>query len=464
MSSSTFPPTVPRYQSLLNVSKFIKNPFPVLDEAVDVFGKTYSFFMGGAQKAVLTVDADVIKQVLQKHHRLYEKSEIVTDILAKYVGKGLLTATGDQWLRQRRLIQPGFHRKRIEALESLMRIEIDACMEKWKLKSANNEKFDVYAEMNNLTFAIVARTLFSTSLEAAGLHDLSGLISTIQGFIVREVRQPYKRWWYNLTGQTKHHIALANSARELIRQNILQRKNQSEQPDDLLAMLLEARYEDNGQPMAEEQLIDECLILFVAGHETAANAMAWMMYLLGKHPAEWKKLREAANYELRISELRLVGADDLRFAGASPATTDKTYLNTLLRNVVMETLRLYPPAWVVDRVSLEADDINEWHFPKGTTWIIYIRGMHRQPEYWPLPDQFIPERWDRPDVQKDAFMPFGAGPRLCIGEHFAMMEMQVILESIVKRFDFELKTAVVKDKPLVTLRPDRPILIQLRDR
>jgi cytochrome P450 len=168
MSSPSFPPTVPRYQSLLNVSKFIKNPFPVLDDAIGQFGKTYSFFMGGAQKAVLTADADVIKQLLQKHHRIYEKSEIVTDILAKYVGKGLLTATGDQWLRQRRLIQPGFHRKRIEALQSLMQIEIDACMENWKIKAAQHEIFDVFAEMNKLTFAIVARTLFSTSLEASG--------------------------------------------------------------------------------------------------------------------------------------------------------------------------------------------------------------------------------------------------------------------------------------------------------
>jgi cytochrome P450 len=455
MSYDFFPPTVPRYRSILNVSKFIKNPFPVLDEAVDAFGKTYSFFMGGAQKAVLTVDAEIIKQVLQKHHRIYEKSEIVTDILAKYVGKGLLTNIGDQWLRQRRLIQPGFHRKRIESLESLMRIEIDACMEIWKIKSAQQEIFDVFVEMNKLTFAIVARTLFSTSLEASGLHQLSELISTIQDFIVKEVRQPYKRWWYALTGQTKHHVGLAHSARELIRQNITLRKNATEQPDDLLGMLLEARYEDTGQPMDEEQLIDECLILFVAGHETSANAMAWMIYLLGKHPAEWKKLREASK--------SVSSSFDSGFAGASPASTSLASTN-VMRNVVLETLRLHPPAWVVDRVSLADDDINDWHFPKGTIWIIYIRGMHRQPEYWPLPDDFIPERWDRPDVQKDAFMPFGAGPRLCIGEHFAMMEMQVILESIVKCFDFELKTAVVKDKPLVTLRPDRPIMIQLGDR
>ena len=198
--------------------------------------------------------------------------------------------------------------------------------------------------------------------------------------------------------------------------------------------MLEARYEDNGQPMDEEQLIDECLILFVAGHETSANAMAWMIYLLGKHPAEWRKLKDAGD------------------VGKTPH---------LLRNVMMETLRLYPPAWVVDRVSLEDDDINEWHFPKGTTWIIYIRGLHRHPEYWPLPDQFIPERWDRPDVNRDAFLPFGSGPRLCIGEHFAMMEMQVILVEIVRRFEIKLETPAVFEKPLVTLRPDRPVMISV---
>ncbi len=436
MSQSRFPPLTNRFKSFLNVRKFIRDPFPLLDQAIGRFGKTYSFYMGGVQKAVLTVDPEAIRQLLQKHHRLYEKSSIVTDILARYIGKGLLTATGDQWLRQRRLIQPGFHRKRIESLESLMRLEIDACMRRWDETAKAGQSLDAYQEMNKLTFSIVARTLFSSSLEESGLHRLSNLISTIQEFIIREVRQPFKRWWYRLSGQTSHHVRLALSARELIRDNIRMRQQATAQPDDLLTMLLETRYEDTGLPMEEEQLIDECLILFVAGHETSANALSWMIYLLGKHRPEWIRLREADQAERPVR----------------------------IRNVILETLRLYPPAWVIDRVSLAEDQILQYHLPKGTTWIVYIRGMHRQADHFHDPDAFIPDRWDEPDIYREAFLPFGSGPRLCIGEHFAMMEMQLILEAIVDRWDFVLLTGDIKEKALVTLRPDKAVQIRLAAR
>jgi cytochrome P450 len=418
---------------LIHANQFIKNPFPILDEAVKRLGPIYTFYMGGMQKAILTMDPVAARHVLQKNHKAYEKSALVTEILAKYVGHGLLTSTGEHWLRQRRLIQPAFNRKRIESLQSLMKDEIDACMTRWKTFSEKQISIDAYEEMNQLTFRIVARTLFSTSIEEHGLAELSRLISILQAYIIKEVRQPYKRWWFKLSGITAKHILLAKGARDLIHTIIVERKKAIEKPDDLLTMLLETRYEDSGEGMEEEQLIDECLILFVAGHETSANALSWMIYLLGKHPLEFQRAKNASADERSV----------------------------LIKNIIQETLRLYPPAWVVDRISLEEDTVHKFNLPKDTVWIIYIRGMHRHPGYWNEPDHFLPDRWMDANINKEAFMPFGAGPRLCIGEHFAMMEMQMILTEVINRWDYTLISEIVNERPLITLRPENEIKITL---
>ena len=434
MPNYLYPPLASRLKSLIHAGQFIKNPFPILDAALARFGTTYTFYMGGIQKAIITTDPKAVRHILQKHHRVYEKSAIVTDLLGKYTGKGLLTSTGDYWLRQRRLIQPGFHKRRIDALQSLMQIEVDACMNRWGPMAISGASFDAYEDMNHLTFRIVARTLFSTSLEEHGLVQLSQQISTLQSFIIREVRQPYKRWWFKISGKIKEHLLLAREAREIIRAVIRARKNSGQAPDDLLTMLLESKYEDSGLGMEEEQLIDECLILFVAGHETSANALSWMIYLLGKNPDELHKIQVA----------------------------DQSAQNHMIQNVVQEALRLYPPAWVSDRISLQDDQVENLFLPKDTMWILYIRGMHRHPDYWEEPDRFVPDRWNDPNLNKEAYMPFGSGPRMCIGEHFAWMEMHLILTEIIRHWDIKLISKEINEKPLVTLRPLEPVMITIR--
>ncbi len=434
MSGFKYPPTADRIKGLLQAGRFIRNPISIIDQTVVDYGTTYTFYMGGMQKAVLTTDPEAARHVLQKNHKAYEKSVIVTDILGKYVGHGLLTATGEYWLRQRRLIQPGFHKRKIESLVTLMQTEVDRCMDRWKDKAAN--PFDAYAEMNQLTFRIVASALFSTSLEEHGLMQLSQLISTLQSFIIREVRQPYKRWWFKISGRIRKHLDMAEGARDIIREVIRERRKEANKPDDLLTMLLESVYEDTGEGMDDEQLIDECLILFVAGHETSANALSWAIYLLGKHRDELEKIQQSGPEEKK----------------------------TRIRNVVLETMRLYPPGWVVDRISLQEDQVLDYHLPKDTLWMIYIRGMHRNPAYWKSPDQFVPDRWNDESLDRKAYMPFGAGPRLCIGEHFAMMEMELILSAVLTRWDIELLTAVVHEQPLVTLRPEEEVLIAISAR
>ena len=195
-----YPPTASRLGSLINAGRFIKNPIPILETAVEKLGQTYTFFMGGMEKAILTTDPVAARHVLQKHHKAYEKSAIVTDILARYVGHGLLTSTGDHWLRQRRLIQPGFQRKRIDALSVLMQKEVDACMEQWTVYHASQKKFDAYVEMNQLTFRIVAKALFSTSIEApCALNAVSGMLWHFMQALLSATGSPAMRPWGQLS-------------------------------------------------------------------------------------------------------------------------------------------------------------------------------------------------------------------------------------------------------------------------
>jgi len=242
--------------------------------------------------------------------------------------------------------------------------------------------------------------------------------------------------WYEIGGRNAKHIQLAGTARDIIRKVIRKRKELKDMPDDLLTMLLEAKYEDTGLSMEEEQLIDECLILFVAGHETSANSLSWAIYLLSKNKNQLARIQQA----------------------------EEVQQQKLIRQLILETMRLYPPAWIVDRISLQEDQVMDYILPKGTIWMIYIRGMHRNPAYWQQPDVFDPDRWKGEDLHREGYMPFGAGPRLCIGEHFAMMEMQMILTSIIKLWDFNLEVVEVEEKPLVTLRPATAVMISVKER
>jgi cytochrome P450 len=217
-------------------------------------------------------------------------------------------------------------------------------------------------------------------------------------------------------------------------------------------MLLDARYEDNGQPMTEEQVLDEAAILLVAGHETSANALSWMWYLLAQHPEVVAKLRTEMTQVL----------------GERPASfADIPALGYSLQ-VIQETMRLYPPAWILDRVALEDDTYNGLALPKGTLISGYLYGMHHSTKHWEAPEAFRPERFAPDQVRQQApyaYIPFGGGPRLCIGNQFALTEMQLVLLEMLRRFEIEAVAQPPIDlMPLITLRPRQEILVRFRRR
>jgi cytochrome P450 len=310
--------------------------------------------------------------------------------------------------------------------------------------------------MTQLTFRIIARSVFSTNFPEAELDRLAGLITEIQAFFVRSIRQPYLKPWFRLRGHFRYHDALATELRTLLARSIAERQAANQEPnatppDDLLQMLLDVRYEDTGEPMTPDRVLDEALILLIAGHETSANALTWLTYLLAHHP------QEAANIRAEM---------DAVLAGRTPTFEDLPRLGKALF-AVQEAMRRYPPAWMVDRVALADDTYNGLHIPKGTLFSLYFYGLHHDEKYWEAPEEFRPARFApgqaRP-LHPFAYVPFGGGPRLCIGMQFALTEMQLVTLELLRQFEVEWVAgqAPVTLQPLITLRPRQDFQVRLR--
>ncbi|WP_053978115.1 cytochrome P450 [Mangrovimonas xylaniphaga] len=433
MTKYTYPNKVSFLNFVLKSSEIAKNPIPFHKEMFKASGESFSIKTPFNSPIILTKDAKIAKHILQKQHKLYEKSKLQTQFLSKYVGYGLLTSTGSYWLKQRRLIQPAFHKDKLKQLVAIIDRTIDEQVNSFPIDRMEA----LYPLMNTLAFEVVAKSLFNFSADQNTLNRLQFIIAELQNFIVKEIRQPHKRLWYHLKGDMKYHQKLVKESREIIENIIVQRRASKEQHDDLLDMLLKAEYED-GSHMSNNQLIDEILILFVAGHETTANALTFTLFLLATNP---KELARAKANSLPITD----------------ATQAFDVLPKLIyiKQCIEESMRLYPSAWITDRVALEDDTLGEFHIKKGTLLGVSIYEMHRNPMYWDTPEVFNPDRFSEENRKSTAFayMPFGTGPRLCIGNNFAMFEMILAINAILQKFDISTNKSKVKINPLITLKP-----------
>ncbi len=432
MKRYQFPPGYTFYQTYKRALAVVRNPLKVMNESVARFGESYSVYSGPSSRMILTQDPEFIDYILRKNHKNYNKSRMVTEKLGRFIGNGLLTSNGAYWLRQRRLIQPGFHQQKIQGLYGIMKKTIDDFLETLPA----GDRIDIYPHMNRLAFEVVINTLFDIKLPAASIQLLSRFISEVQEFVIKDIRQAYRSWWFVLTGEVSRNMKKAAKARDILRGIIHERKASGRKFNDLLDMLLDARYEDTGEPMSEDQILDEILILFIAGHETTGNALTWTLYLLANHPGELAKLRQTTgNLDIQA-----------------------TVSHTGLEAVINESMRLYPPAWVSDRVSLEDDSFKEFSYPKGTIIALYYYGLHRNEQYWRGAGSFKPDRFLEPSNETRAFFPFGAGPRMCIGNNFAMAEMAIFLQAFIHKFDLNPTGVVPRVNPLITLRPEGVLL------
>lgn len=392
---------------------------------------------------------DHIEQVLATNNRNFIKPlSFRTPFFQRLVGRGLLTSEGDFWRRQRRLAQPAFHRERIAAYAARMVEDAEALVDTWR----DGEIRDAHRDMMRLTMEIVTHTLFNVDVTddadkvARALSILVepfGSQATLKWILDNRFPTPANRRFHKVAAQLD----------EVVYRIIGQRRAAGNKDQgDLLSMLLQA-HDDDGSQMTDQQLRDEVITLFLAGQETTALTLSWAWSLLARHPeAEQKLWREL---------------DEVLEGGRAPRAEDFPRLK-FTEMVVKESMRLYPPAYIVGREAVEDCEIGGYKAPAGTqvfmpTWVV-----HRDARFFDGPDQFRPERWT-PEfaaaLPKYAYFPFGGGPRVCIGNSFAMMEIVLVLATIARRFRLEMVSsrppALV---PAMSLRPRDGIRMILRRR
>ena len=403
----------------------------------------------GLRRAVFVNHPDYIEQVLVTHSGKFIKS-LALRRSRRLLGNGLLTSEGDFWRRQRRLAQPAFHRQRISAYAETMVDSTEQLLTEWR----DQQTLDVHAEMMRLTLDIVCKTLFGTDIGPIAA-EVGEAMTVGQETFLRRVTT----WRFFLPDtfplpENLPFIRAANRLDEIIYDIIAQRRAQrakGEDRPDLLSMLLAAQDED-GSGMTDKQLRDECMTLFLAGHETTALALSWAWYLLSQNPA---------------AEAALHAELDTVLSGRAPTMADLPKL-PFCEAVVNEAMRLYPPAYVMGREATEDLRLGQYDVPKGMLVLFSQWVMHRDARFYDDPTVFRPERWLdglQKRLPRFAYFPFGGGPRLCIGNQFAMMEAVLLLATIAQRYRLRLEPGFeVTPWTGITLRPKNGVRVSLEGR
>lgn len=398
------------------------------------------------RQAFLLSHPDDIGHVLLDNHRNFIKHRAFWRHTTALLGQGLLTSEGDFWRRQRHLAAPAFHTERIAAYGAIMVDYTEKLLTHWQAGEVRN----VHQDMQALTMRVAAKTLFDADLESEVATVRNAFEATIQEVDKRWVRPIYIPDTIPLPS-TLRYLRGIRQLEKLIYRLIEERRQSGEDRGDLLSMLLQAR-DEAGQPMPEKQVRDEVMTLLLAGHETTALTLSWGWYLLSCHPE---------------AEARLLTELDTVLGGRAPTMAD---LNRLpyTEAVVLETLRLFPPAWGMGREVVAACEIGGYPIPAGATIYIIQWALHRDPRYFERPEEFIPERWLdglSQRLPRYAFLPFGGGPRTCIGNRFALMEARLILATIAQRFRLLRSSGQpIKPVPSITLRPEGGVWVKLMRR
>lgn len=427
-----YPTEIKGKRKLYSLFYGVNNPLKVISGNHNIAGDTFHLKASVTNTDfIFSQDKEFIEYVLKQNHKNYSKSDIQSVVLGKYLGKGLLTNNGKDWLKQRRLIQPGFSKIKISGLIGIMEDEIHKAFQNFP----QEPETDLYDFFHTLAFNIVAKTLFSSDIDEESVKELGKIITEVQEVFAKEVRIPLYTQVIKSLGIMDKIMKKNNEGKNIIKNVLDKRRNSGEEKNDLLDMLIQARYEDTQLPMSDEQLIDEMLILFIAGHETTANALSFIFFEISQNPEAEEKLRA-----------------EIAAEGENAFGTESLMKKSYTTNIIKEAMRLHSPAWAIDRQALEDDSFKKYSWKKGTLIILYITGLHRNPKYWSNPNSFIPERFDDENAKNFPYYPFGAGPRLCIGEHFAMMEMALIVRRFYKNYRFVSYQKELKKKALVTLR------------
>ncbi len=424
---------------MLKAPKIMKNPLRFHNLKFNSLGDTFRIYLKPNYSVLFTRNHKLTQQILQKAQKKYHKSPLQSEKLKFYLGGGLLTSNGSYWRQQRKLIQPSFYKKKLEIVALIIRrVILD------EISSIETDHaFDVYDFTTDLAFKVVAKSLFGYTSDVVTMKRMQHIIEKIQSDFMLEMRLPFLRWWREISGKRKETKRLSVELQELINKVIESRRNSNETYDDLLNILLHSTYED-GNSMTNDQLIDEILILFVAGHETTSSALTFTLALLGKHSMiQEKVLNEVNNFSDKANNLMGL------FEEA-----------TFTKQCIDESMRLFPPAYFTDRMAIEDDTYGDLSIKKDQEFLISFFEIHRDPQLWEDAEEFKPERFTKDKLKNYSgiYYPFGAGSRMCVGSNFAIYEMLVTITEIIKQFEITTVNDQIDYKPLITLRPVNVIL------
>ena len=445
VATHRFAPGPPGHWLLGNLMEFRRDVLGLLAGSARTFGDVVHFRIG-PQHIHLLNHPDHIAHVLLGNHRNFDKNTRSAAAIRQGTGESLLTSNGAVWKRQRRQAQPFFHRRNICGFVEDMTTATSAMLKRWRVRAASGQALDVASEMMRLTYGIVGQTIFSADVgpDADAVERAMPIVlAHTFGRLERLINLPD---WVPTPRNRRYQKAVADIDAVVFR--IIEEHRQAEQANgpgrDMLSMLLRIQDETTGEALTDEQLRNATLTLLLAGHETTANALTWVFYLVSQHPAVESQLRD---------EVRAV-------LGDRPPTLDDLALLPYTKMVIQETLRLYPPIWIIERRVIADDAVGAYYLPAGSAVIIAPYVLHRHPDFWDRPEVFDPGRFANP--VRDAYMPFGAGERYCIGSEFAMMEAQLITAMVAQSFRLELVPGQrVEPWPNITLRTRHGLLMNL---
>ncbi|MBS2040524.1 cytochrome P450 [bacterium] len=394
----------------------------------------YVFVHTGDRRLYLTIDPDLVRDVLVTEGLKFSKSRGL-EMTKRLLGNGLLTAGRELHLKQRRLVQPAFAKNRMQGYARVILETTQEHLKGWR----DGQFLDLSGEMMAITLDIITRTMFGDSIGDRTPLVAQAMNDSLQSFNVGLI--PLMPLMVHLPLAANRKFDRAKRQLDSIIYELIEQRRDGEDRGDFLSMLMSAT--DNGVPMSDEQLRDECMTIFLAGHETTANALSWILALLHQHPDWLEQVRE---------EIDRVGLEDL-------SALEKC------RWVTQEALRLYPPAWVIGRMAREKVEIGGEAIEPGAVFILCSAVAQRQAQFFPEPDRFLPERWRNAEsIPKFAYFPFGGGNRVCIGEHFARMESVLVLACVLKHWDFRMLDRMPEPVAGITLKPGGGLPVELRSR
>jgi cytochrome P450 len=425
------------------------NPLPFFTSLARTYGDIVTYRMGGEQ-VFLVSDPHLIKDILVTHNRKFMKGRGLQRA-KRLLGEGLLTSEGEHHLRQRRLMQPAFHRDRIAGYGRTMVSYADRLRNRWQ----QGATIDVAQEMMGLTLSIVGKTLFDADVEGQAKEVREALKGVMESFWMMML--PFADLIEQLPFPRMRRVRASRERLDAIIYGLIaERRASGRDHGDLLSMLLSARDEESapsaGGGMTDTQVRDEAMTIFLAGHETTANALTWTWYLLSGAPDV---------------ESRMYQELDRVLMGRLPTVADIPSLSCVER-IVTETMRLYPPAWIVGRRALEPYAIGPYVAPARSLVLLSPWVVHRDARWFPDPERFDPDRWTpafKAAMPPFAYVPFGGGPRRCIGESFAWMELVLVAATIAQRWKLRLVPGFQPEpEALVTLRTKHGMRMTLERR